>query len=160
MHVTFCARHCALRNFEDLGELRSIEISVCSTLNSPISGLRDQWRQPADFQVETYTDEQVGIPQFQQEARLGFHEVGILISLGYRLHIDSIASDFLRESCQIGRGGDDVELFGEGERRQQQCCQQSEEGKSFHHLNFGSFLVRTDAPRGRLARTESASATR
>ena len=119
MHVTLGARYCALRNFEDLGELRSVEISVCSALNSPVAGLRDQWRQPANFQVETHTDEQVGVPQFQQEAGFGLDEMRILISPGDRLHIDSITSDLLRQSGQIGGRGDDNELLGKGKGRQQ-----------------------------------------
>src|SRR5262249_28005346 len=97
MDVALGAGHFSLRDLEDLGKLGGIEVAVGSRLNSSISRLRNQRRQPSDFQIKTDTDEQVGISQFKQEAWLCFHKVRVLIALGDRVDIDLVAADLLRK---------------------------------------------------------------
>ena len=112
MHVAFGAGYFALRDFEDLGELRGVEISVSSGLNSPVARLRDQRWQPADLQIQTNTNEQVGIPQFQQKAGLRLDEMWILIPLSDGFHTDSVTAHLLGQRGQIGGGRDYIELLG------------------------------------------------
>jgi len=63
--------------------------------------LRDEWRQPSDFELQSHHDEQVSLTKLQQKTRLGFNEVGILIAFGHRLHVDLVAAHFLRKRRQV-----------------------------------------------------------
>ena len=72
----------------------------------------DQRRQPADLQLQPHHHQQIGLPQFEQEAGLGFHEVRILVALGDRFDVDLVPADFLRQGRQVGRRRDDIQLLG------------------------------------------------
>ena len=86
----------------------------------PITALRDERRQPADLEIKPDLDQQVGVLQLQQETRLGFDEVWILIALGDRFNIDAVASDFLRQGGHVRGRGDHVQFLGFGCRRKKQ----------------------------------------
>jgi len=64
------------------------------------------WPRPSDH------DENVCFPKIQQEAGLGLHEMGVLITLGDGIDGDAVAADFRRKRGQVLGGGDDVELVG------------------------------------------------
>ena len=81
-----------------------------------VAALRDQWRQPADFQLQAHIDQQVGLAQLEQEAGLGFDEVRILIALGHRFYVDRVAADFLGQGGHVGGRGDDVQFLGRRKR--------------------------------------------
>ncbi len=64
MDVPFGAGDDARGNFENPCEAGSVEVARCSDLNSRIGGLAYQRRKPADFQLESDNDEQIGVPKF------------------------------------------------------------------------------------------------
>src|SRR5207245_3102621 len=121
---------------EHLSKLAGIEITRRSLLNSGIPTLRDQRRQPADFQLQADHDQQISLAQLEQKAWLGLNEVWILISSGNRFHVDLVASDLLSEGSLIGGSGDDIELFGLSRYRQQECARQTctTEGSPESHM--------------------------
>ena len=57
-----------------------------------------QRRQPADLQLAADDDQQVGLLQLQDEARLRLDEVRILVALGDRLDRDLVAADLPRDA--------------------------------------------------------------
>src|ERR1700674_11932 len=95
MNVSHGAGNRAGGDIENLGELGSVQVAIRAYLNSWIAALSNQRREPADFQLQSDRDQQISLPQFQQETWLGFDEVGILISLGNGLHRDSVATNLL-----------------------------------------------------------------
>jgi excinuclease ABC C subunit len=84
------------RNVEDFRKLRGIEIADCACLHLRIAALRDQRWKPADLQLQTDDDEQIGLPEFQEKTGLGFDEVRVLVTARNRLDRDIVAADFLR----------------------------------------------------------------
>ena len=97
-----------------------------------VAALRDQGRQPPDLQLQPHDHQQIRLPQFEQEAGLGFHEVRILVALGHRFDVDLVAAHFLRQSRQVGRRRYDIQLLGRRNRRGKQAgchhgcdCQQT-----------------------------------
>ena len=110
MHVAHRARDLALRNVENLRVLRRVEIAVRAGLNLRVAALLDERRQPADLELAPDDDQQVGFLELEDEARLRFDEVRILIALRERIDGDPIAAHLLRDRRQILGRGDDVEL--------------------------------------------------
>src|SRR6266849_11067680 len=110
--VAFGASDHARGNFKNFGETRSVEIARSADLDFGIRGLRDQRRQPADFELETDNNEEVGALELEEETGLGVNEVGILIAAGDGFHFDFVATDFLRESGKVGGSGYDLKLAG------------------------------------------------
>ena len=49
--------------------------------------------------------------ELQEEARLGLHEVRILVAAGDGFDIDLVAADFLGERGKVGGGGDHIEFL-------------------------------------------------
>ena len=52
VHVAHGARDLARGNIENLSELRGIQVALSGRLDFSIAALRDQRRQPSDFQIE------------------------------------------------------------------------------------------------------------
>src|SRR5216683_370924 len=125
--VAFGASDHARGNFKNFGETRSVEIARSADLDFGICGLRDQRRQPADFELETDNNEEVGALELEEETGLGVNEVGILIAAGDGFHFDSVAADFLRESGEIGGSGDDLNLAGSASGQRPERCRQKRE---------------------------------
>src|SRR5438876_11266957 len=111
-HVAHGACNRSGGNIENFGELRGIEIARRSLLNPGISTLRNERRQPTDFQLQTDHDQQVSLAQLEQKAWLGLDEVRILIASGNRFHVDLVTSDLLSQGSHISGSGNDIELFG------------------------------------------------
>ena len=57
-----------------------IEIARRADLNLRVAALLDERRQPADLELAADDDQQIGLLQLQDEARLGLDEVRILIA--------------------------------------------------------------------------------
>ncbi len=110
MDVTHGARDDFSRDLKDLRKLRSVQISRAGWLNTRVAGLRDQRRQPADFQLQSDGDQQIGLAKQEQKAGLGFDEVRVLIAAGNRIDLHAVAADGLRERSQVRGGRDDLEL--------------------------------------------------
>jgi len=130
MHVSHRPSNRTLRNLQDLRELRSVEISVRTDLDPRISALRDQRRQPADFQLQSDYYQQVRLPQFQQKTRLCLHEMRVLITLRHGLNANAVAAYFLRERCQVSCSRHDIQFLcrrhtGEGQPQSQDREEQS-----------------------------------
>src|SRR5205823_12018817 len=53
MNVAHSAGNRAGWNFKNFCKLRSIKVPVCSPLNPRIAALRNEWRQPSNFQMQT-----------------------------------------------------------------------------------------------------------
>ena len=87
-----------------------VEVTAAADLHLRIATLLDERRQPADLQLAADGHQDVRLLQLQDEARLGFDEVRILISAGDRLDRDAIAADFTGNGRQILGGRDDVGL--------------------------------------------------
>ena len=112
MHVAHGARDFARGLFQDFRKLRGVKIAIRTYLDLRIAALRDQWRKPADLQLQSHDYQQICVAQLEQEAGLGFHKVRILISLGNRLDGHLITADFLGKSRPVGRRGDHIDLLG------------------------------------------------
>jgi hypothetical protein len=112
MNVPLCTSDCALGDFQNFRELRCVQISGCGRLDVSVAALRDQRRQPANFQIQSHQDQKIGVPQLQQETRLGIDEMRVLIALGQRLDIYLVPSDLLRQRCKIGKSGYDLQILG------------------------------------------------
>ena len=79
-------------------------------LDLGVAALLDERRKPADLQLAADGNQQIGLLQFQDEARLRFDEVRILVAPGDRLHGDPIAADLARNRREIFGRRDDVQL--------------------------------------------------
>ena len=121
MHVAHRARDLPLRDVQDARVRRGVEVAVGAGLDLRVAALLDERRQPADLQLASDDDQQVGLLQLQDEAWLGFDEVRILVAARERIDGDAIAADLARDRRQVLGGGDDVELAlrapGRGEQR-------------------------------------------
>ena len=108
--IAHCPSDLALRNLQDARLDGCIDVTAAAYLHLCIATLLDEWRQPADLQLATDSHQDVGLLQLQDEARLGFDEMRILISAGDGFHRDAIAAHFTRNRRQILCGRDDVGL--------------------------------------------------
>src|SRR5260370_28405504 len=97
MESAFRGGEGSMTNLENFSELRRIQISRRGRLDISVATLSDQWRKPADLQLQSYADQKIGVAQLQQEAGLGIDKVRILIAFGQRLNINLFAANFL---CQ------------------------------------------------------------
>ena len=135
MDVAHGSGHCASWDFEDLGKLGSVKISVCANLNATVAALCDQRRQPSNFELQTDCDQQVSLSQFQQKTWFGLDKMRVLISLGDGFDIDAVAADLLCQRRHIGGGSDHVEFFRLGcNRQKQQAHQDQGDLQSFHSV--------------------------
>ena len=114
--VAHGAGHLALRNFQDLAELGHVHIAGLRRLDLGIPALRDQRRQPADFELQAHYYQQVCLLQFEEETGLRFDEVRILVALGDGIDRDQVASDFARQRGEVFGSSHHVDL-GRGLRR-------------------------------------------
>jgi len=78
--------------------------------------LGDERGQPADFQLKSDDDEQVGALEFEEETGLGIDEVRILIATSDGFALDFIAADFLGQGGEVAGGGHDLDFSGGGAR--------------------------------------------
>ena len=123
--------------------------------------------------------QQIGLLQFEEEARLGLHEVRVLIALGNRIDRDIVATHFARQRGQIFGGGHHVYFrrclrgdSGEQTRREYRIFFQhgntGSPGGALLHPIYGDavgcglgygrdFMSRTDALRGLPWKTAIAS---
>src|SRR6185503_4065658 len=77
VHVAHRAGHWTRGYVEDLGELRSIEISLGPDLNARVPALRDERRQPPNLELQAHRDQQICLAQLEQEAWLGLNEMWV-----------------------------------------------------------------------------------
>src|SRR6185295_18422588 len=108
--VAHGAVHRAAGAVEDVHALRDVEIAGGARQDLAVPALVEQRRQPADLQVEADHFQQVGVPEQQQETRLGLDKVRVLIPAGDGGDVDAVAGHFLRDRGEVGGGGDDVQL--------------------------------------------------
>src|SRR5262245_63614393 len=101
MHVAHGPRDLALWDLEDGSVQRCVHVSCRAWLNLGVTALLDQRRQPPNFQLSSDEDEDVGLLQLEDEARLGLDEVWVLVAPGKRLHARSIACHFSGDRSQI-----------------------------------------------------------
>ena len=146
---------------------RRVEIAVRARLDLRVAALLDQRRQPADLQLAADDDQQVGLLQLEDEARLGFDEVRILIAARDRLDGDAVAADLARNRREILGGRDDVQLALRARRRATPATQRQTTSSDLTFI-MTSVLVhvdssaraRTDARRARRSRTGTGTGTR
>ena len=111
------------------------KIACRAGLDAGISALSDEWRQPPDLQFQADSDQQVSIPQLQQKAGLGFHKVGVLVTLGDGVNADLVSADLLRQRSKVTGSRDHVQLLGGGQcRGEQKKCRKREAEKSLVRL--------------------------
>src|SRR5205823_13537562 len=79
--------------------------------NTTDPALRYKQRQPANFKLQTNHNQQISLPQLEQETGIVLDKVRVLISLSQRLDVDVIATNFLNECGHIRSRGDYVELL-------------------------------------------------
>ena len=94
--VTFSTRDLALRNLQDRGKLRGVQIALSRGLNFSVATLGYQRRQPANFQVQANQNQKIGIAQLEQEAGFRLYEMRVLVAFGQGLHIYLVAAHLLR----------------------------------------------------------------
>src|SRR5216684_4562614 len=110
MDITFSARDSSPGDLENLSELRRVQITSRCGLDIPITALGDQRRKPADLQLQSYADQEIGMAQLQQEAGLGIDKVRVLIALGQRLNIDLVAANFLGNRREVSKRSNHLQV--------------------------------------------------
>src|SRR5262245_41444527 len=93
MNVAFRPRDLSLRDLENPRLGRYVEITVGARLDFRIPALLDKRRKPANLEVSANQDEDVRLLQPEDEARLRFDEVRILIAFGDRVHHNAIPAN-------------------------------------------------------------------
>src|SRR5262249_26453583 len=77
------------------------QIAVGPRLDLRVAALLDERRQPADLELAADYDQHVGPLKLQDEARLRFDEMRILIAPGDGLDANPIAADLARDRREI-----------------------------------------------------------
>ena len=88
------------RQVEDPRGQRRIEIALPSRLDLRVPALRDERRQPADLELAADDDQQIGAIQLDDEARLRFDEMRILIATRERFDGDLVAADLADDATR------------------------------------------------------------
>ena len=110
MDVPHGARDVAGRNLENRRAERSVQITCCARLNLAVSALLNERREPADLELAADGNQQVCFLELQDEARLRFDEMRILIAFRDRVDGRAIAGHLARNRREILRRRDDVQL--------------------------------------------------
>jgi hypothetical protein len=105
------------RHLKDLRLERRVDIAISSNLDLSIATLLDQRRQPADFEITTDEDEQVGLLEFKDETRFRLDEVRILVSPGNRIDSNAIPADLARDGRKVLGRCHDIQLALRCQRR-------------------------------------------
>src|SRR5262249_32059128 len=127
------------RDLENLRGQRRIKISVRVRLDARIPGLVDERRQPPDLQFSSDDDEQIGGMQFQDEARLRFHEMGILVALRERFDRNLVTPDLSRQRLEVLRRGDDVDCRKGIRAAQESGCERHDEYPFLHRPSLSLY---------------------
>src|SRR5229473_1066730 len=101
MDIAFRARDGSLGDLQNFSKLGCIQVACGGGLNISVAALSDQRRKPADLQLQSYADQEIGMAQLQQEAGLGIDKVRVLIALGQRLNINLVAANFLCKRREV-----------------------------------------------------------
>ena len=104
-----------------------IDIALAAGENSAVPGILQQGRRPANFQVQTDLDIHIASTQGLDEARLGYHEVGVFRPFGKDRQRGLLATNLLGQAAEFGNRGTDFERLGLGERGQPQAGNQTHE---------------------------------
>src|SRR5205823_985409 len=88
---------------------RRVEIAFGALLNLGVAALLDERRQPPDLELAPDEDQEVRPLKFQDEARLRFDEMRILIAARERLDRDLVAADLTRDRREILDRGDHIQ---------------------------------------------------
>ena len=112
MYVSHGAIDLSRRLLEYLGKLRRVQVPGRADLNSRIATLCDQWRKPANLQLQPDANQNIRLAKFEQKARLGLYEVRVLIALRNRFDVDAITADLLRQCRHVSCRCDYIELLG------------------------------------------------
>src|SRR6266511_3631586 len=99
-------------------------------LDFRIGGLSDERRKPADLEFETNDHQEIGLPEFQKKAGLGFDEVRVLVAAGDGLDSDIVAAELLRKRGEVGGGSHDLQCTSgtrgrwqdERSEKRKRCC--------------------------------------
>jgi hypothetical protein len=113
MHVAHGACNPAGRDIENPAPPRRVEVAVCADLDLPIAALLDERGQPADLQLAADDDQEVRLLQLENEAGLGFDEVGILVASGDRFHGDAIAAGLERGEPSVIRLAERLQILAQ-----------------------------------------------
>src|SRR5207237_9822224 len=97
------------RQVETLRCQRRVEVSLRARLNFLVARLSDERGQPSNFELAANDDEEVRLVQSEDEARLGFHEMWILVSLRERLRLYLVARNFFDDCLEVLRRRHDSE---------------------------------------------------
>ena len=95
MHVAHGTRDLPGGDLEDLDCQRRVQVAACAGLDVGVAALLDERWQPADLQLASDQDQQVGRVELEDEARLGLDEVRVLISARQRLDAHLVAAHLL-----------------------------------------------------------------
>src|SRR5205807_5478842 len=148
-------------------------------------GLRDERREPADFQLEADDDQEICVAELEEETRFRLDEMRVLVAACDGLRSNLVAADFLRERGKVGRCRHDLNLAvgaDVGRACGKNQCQRYNESSNLpknscfkHRASSQSFaklvrrgawastidtLARTDARRVRPSRKETGTAIR
>ena len=96
-------------NLQPDDELRSFEVSGRSRLDPAVAGLNQQQRNPAYLQFGPGTDHQIRTAGARNQARACFDAMRILLGGGRVVHIDLVATQFLRQRAPFGLAGKNIE---------------------------------------------------
>ena len=110
MDVAHRPRDLSLRHLEDARLERGVQVPAGPRLDPGIPALLNEWRQPADLELSADHDKEIRALELEDEARLGFDEVRILITARNRFNRHTIAADLPPDRREIFGRRDHVEL--------------------------------------------------
>jgi hypothetical protein len=118
MHVAVAAVE-ADRHLERRDESPRFEVARRAWSKSCVAGLLDQHRQPADLEVESGADDEIGVAHPGDQARPGLDAMRILGGRRRRADAQAVTADLFCERRPFGFTGDHVER-GVGLRAEQE----------------------------------------
>src|SRR5262249_22582728 len=134
-------------NLQNLDVQRRVQVTLGAGLDLRVAALLNERRQPTDLQLTSNHDQQVGLLQLENEARLRLDEVRILIAAGDGLDRDAIAADPAGNRREVLGRGDHVQprLRRRGCRRARDDADDSDEQREQERLLHAELLERVRA---------------
>src|SRR5439155_12512122 len=109
MHVARSARDIC-RHVHETNPLRSLHASRLADFDLGIARVLQKRRQPSKLELRATIDQDVSIPQRDNEARPRIDEVGIFRSFGQNDEVNLVSADFASERAEVRQSRDYAEF--------------------------------------------------
>ena len=100
--------------FDHRDQRRRLEIAGLARLHLRIPRLLNHQRQPADFELGTGGDDEIGAARTRDQAGFCLHMMRVLERVGGAVHVHLVAAQLLGECTPFGDGSEDVQSCESG----------------------------------------------